>query len=81
MKVDIQKTLATLTQQKNYLKVLIGMPVGYDFRVETPHENTLQDDADIIDIYPNQIDLRAQESVDLHEKTDLNNILKLFYFF
>jgi outer membrane protein TolC len=71
LKVDIQKTLATLTQQKNYLKVLIGMPVGYDFRVETPHENTLQDDADIIDIYPNQIDLRAQESVDLHEKTDL----------
>ncbi|MDR0430174.1 MAG: TolC family protein [Tannerellaceae bacterium] len=33
MKVDIHKSLATIVQQKNYLKVLIGMPIGYDFMV------------------------------------------------
>jgi outer membrane protein TolC len=57
MKVDIQKTLATITQQKNYLKVLIGMPVNYDFKVETPRSgNTFE---------------MAPKSVDIHDKTDL----------
>ena len=63
MKVDIQKTLATITQQKNYLKVLAGMPVGYDFKVETPRGNALGDDSDTMETYQNQ-------TVDLHEKTD-----------
>ncbi len=31
MKVDIQKTAATLSQQMNYLKVLMGMPLEYWF--------------------------------------------------
>ncbi|WP_163307563.1 TolC family protein [Dysgonomonas sp. 521] len=31
MKVDIQKTAATLSQQMNYLKVLMGMPLEYQF--------------------------------------------------
>ncbi|MDH6303994.1 outer membrane protein [Parabacteroides sp. PF5-5] len=31
MKVDIQKTAATLSQQMNYLKVLMGMPLEYRF--------------------------------------------------
>jgi outer membrane protein TolC len=71
MKVDIQKTLATLTQQKNYLKILMGMPVDADFKVETPRENTPGDGADAIGVYQKQIDLRGQKTVDLHEKTDL----------
>jgi outer membrane protein TolC len=32
-KVEIQRTLATITQQKNYLKVLMGMPMENDFAV------------------------------------------------
>ncbi|NDV58219.1 TolC family protein [Bacteroides sp. 519] len=31
MRVDIQKTAATLSQQMNYLKVLMGMPLEYRF--------------------------------------------------
>ncbi|MDR1368865.1 MAG: TolC family protein [Dysgonamonadaceae bacterium] len=33
MKVEIQKTHALLSQQMNYLKVLMGMPLEYDFRL------------------------------------------------
>jgi outer membrane protein TolC len=40
LKVDVRKATATITQQKNYLKVLIGMPISCDFnvteQVETP---------------------------------------------
>jgi outer membrane protein TolC len=34
MKVDIQKTRATFSQQMNCLKVLMGMPLEYRFRVD-----------------------------------------------
>jgi outer membrane protein TolC len=34
MKVDIQKTRATFSQQMNYLKVLMGMPLEYNFLVD-----------------------------------------------
>jgi outer membrane protein TolC len=34
MKVDIQKTWATFSQQMNYLKVLMGMPLEYNFLVD-----------------------------------------------
>ncbi|MDR1021750.1 MAG: TolC family protein [Prevotellaceae bacterium] len=34
MRVDIQKTRATFSQQMNYLKVLMGMPLEYHFRVD-----------------------------------------------
>jgi outer membrane protein TolC len=59
VKVTIQKSLATITQQKNCLKVLIGMPVHYDFKVteqiEAPlAESTFGEDMDI----RNKIDLR-----------------------
>ncbi|MDR1130484.1 MAG: TolC family protein, partial [Prevotellaceae bacterium] len=34
MRVDIQKTRATFSQQMNYLKVLMGMPLEYRFRID-----------------------------------------------
>ncbi|MCK9449242.1 MAG: TolC family protein [Bacteroidales bacterium] len=59
MKVDIHKSLATIVQQKNYLKVLIGMPIAYDFmvsdQIEAPTtERIFIEDTDI----RNQIDLQ-----------------------
>jgi len=59
MKVDIHKSLATIVQQKNYLKVLIGMPIEYDFmvsdQIEVPTaERIFIEDTDI----RNQIDLQ-----------------------
>ncbi|KAA6340187.1 Outer membrane protein TolC [termite gut metagenome] len=41
MKVDIQKTSATVNQQMNYLKVLMGMPIAYDFELNAEPELSL----------------------------------------
>jgi outer membrane protein TolC len=72
MKVAIQKTLATVTQQKNYLKILIGMSVDYDFQVESLRiGNTLGDGVETIVPYQSPIDRQVQETTDLHNKTDL----------
>jgi outer membrane protein TolC len=68
MGVDMQKTLATVTQQKNYLKILIGMPVEYDFQVESLRSGSASGEgAETVVPYQSPIDRRA----DLHGKTDL----------
>ena len=59
MKVDIQKSLATIVQQKNYLKVLIGMPTEYDFMVTEQIEVPTAEKIDVEDTnIRNQIDLQ-----------------------
>jgi outer membrane protein TolC len=67
-KVDMQKMLATVTQQKNYLKILIGMPVGYDFQVESLRSgSTSGESTETVVPYRSLIGRQA----DLHGKTDL----------
>jgi len=63
IKVDIQKTDATIAQQKNYLKILVGMPVHADFRVTEELEAPL---------FANTL----TKDIDLHTKIDLQILEK-----
>ena len=77
IKVDIQKNNATITQQKNYLKILIGMPINNDFRVAEQVEmpltmETLENDTDIHGKIDLQI-LDKEKSAALLEIRQLRN--------
>jgi outer membrane protein TolC len=65
MKVDIQKTAVTVNQQMNYLKVLMGMPLSYDFR--------LSNDSELSFPYPNNTNLADTEWNDKIELRILDN--------
>ncbi|GHV19998.1 transporter [Bacteroidia bacterium] len=60
MRVEIQKTYATLSQQMNYLKVLMGMPLEYNF--------LLSEDMDLLPLTHLSV---ADTGNDLSGKTEL----------
>jgi outer membrane protein TolC len=61
VKVDIRKTFATLSQQMNYLKVLMGMPLEYHFQV----------DGNMEPVSPEQLLPATMREDDLAGKTEL----------
>lgn len=65
MKVDIQKTAATLSQQMNYLKVLMGMPPDYWFLAK-----------DNMELSPWEVYLSSTPENFAHQKTELRILNK-----
>jgi outer membrane protein TolC len=60
MNVDIRKTFATLAQQKNYLKILMGMPLEYDFEVEE-----MMQPASLAALLPENMDYDVSNRIEL----------------
>ncbi|KAA6308712.1 Outer membrane protein TolC, partial [termite gut metagenome] len=77
MKVDIQKTSATVNQQMNYLKVLMGMPLSDDFKLSNDSElsfpypnNTNHTDTE----WNDKIELRILEKQKESNRLEINQL-------
>jgi outer membrane protein TolC len=77
LKVENEKTTAVVKQQMNYLKVLMGMPLSYDFRVdaetldvETWHATSVQQ----VEELNNLIELRILDKAKHSNLLEINKL-------